>query len=69
MKDVAHGSSSPFRAFKAVLWAFFGIRKGAASQSDLMALKPWQLILAGIMSAMLLVGMIVALVSVIMTQH
>ena len=65
MKDAAAGKGSPLRAYKAVFWAFFGIRKGAASQSDLASLRPWQVILAGVIGAVLFVTVIVTLVRVI----
>jgi hypothetical protein len=69
MKDAAAGKGNPFRAFKAVFWAFFGIRKGAASQSDLASLKPWQVIVAGVIGAAIFVTVIVTLVRVITVQN
>ncbi len=59
------GGGSSFRAFKAVFWAFFGIRKGASSQDDLASLKPWQVILAGVLGAALFVTVIITLVRTI----
>ncbi|HWQ38278.1 MAG TPA: DUF2970 domain-containing protein [Burkholderiales bacterium] len=56
---------SPLRAFKAVLWAFLGIRKGAASERDLATLRPWQVVLAGVIGAALFVTAIVTLVRII----
>jgi hypothetical protein len=65
MKDAPPGKVSPLRAFKAVFWAFFGIRKGAASQSDLASLRPWQVILAGVLGGALFVAVIITLVRMI----
>jgi hypothetical protein len=59
--DKAH----PIKAIKAVLWAFLGIRKGAASERDLAAVKPWHIILAGVIGAALFVTAIVTLVRLI----
>ena len=48
-----------------MFWAFLGIRKGASSERDLAALKPWHIITAGIFGAVLFVTMIVTVVSVV----
>lgn len=50
------------RAFRAVISAFTGIGRGKALQNDLATLKPWQVILAGIISAVIFVSVIVTLV-------
>lgn len=59
------GSGNPLRALKAVFWAFFGIRKGSSSQDDLASLRPWQVILAGVLGAALFVTVIITLVRTI----
>ena len=53
---------SALRAFRAVISAFTGIGRGKALQNDLATLKPWQVILAGIISAVIFVSVIVTLV-------
>jgi hypothetical protein len=69
MKDgPEEGRTSGLRAFKAVFWAFFGIRRGAASQDDLASLKPWQIVTAGVIGAVLFVTVIVTLVRFITGQ-
>ncbi len=50
------------RAFKAVAWSFFGIRKGSEHQRDVDELKPQHVILAGIVSAALFVLALVVVV-------
>lgn len=50
------------RAFKAVFSAFLGIRKGSASQDDLANLRPWQIVTAGVIGAVLFVVVLVTLV-------
>ncbi|QND82912.1 Uncharacterized protein ChrSV_0684 [Chromobacterium vaccinii] len=47
---------------KAVLGAFIGVRKGAASQAD-QALKPWQLIITALALAAGLIAALLLLVS------
>ena len=50
------------RAFKAVAWSFFGIRKGSEHQRDVDELKPQHVIVAGIVSAALFVLALVVVV-------
>jgi hypothetical protein len=57
--------ANPFRAFIAVFWAFLGIRKGDASKADISSLKPWQVLVAGIILAAVFVTVLVTLVRMI----
>ena len=50
------------RAFKAVAWSFFGIRKGSEYERDIAELKPQHVIVAGIVSAALFVAALVVVV-------
>lgn len=59
------GTAGPLRALKAVFWAFLGIRRGAAARSDLASLRPWQVVVAGVVGAALFVTVIVSLVRII----
>lgn len=66
MSDELPGRGAhPIKALRSVFWAFLGIRRGAASERDMAALKPWHIIVAGIFGAALFVTVIVALVSLI----
>jgi hypothetical protein len=56
---------SQFRALGTVLWAFLGIRKGDASRADLSSLKPWQVLAAGVILAVVFVAVLVTLVRTI----
>jgi hypothetical protein len=47
---------------KAVFWSFLGIRKRAAHEKDAVTIKPLQVIVAGIIGAVILVLSIVTLV-------
>jgi preprotein translocase subunit Sec61beta len=51
---------------KAVLWSFFGIRKGNAMQRDTLAIKPHQVVLVGIAFAAVLVVCLLLAVRLIM---
>ena len=50
------------RAFKAVAWSFFGVRKGSEYERDVAELKPQQVIVVGIVCAVLLVLALVFIV-------
>jgi hypothetical protein len=45
-------------AFKAVFWSFFGVRKGKDYDNDARALRPQQVIVAGLIVAL---GFVLAL--------
>ena len=50
------------RAFTAVFWSFFGVRKGVDYNHDAVALTPAQVILAGVISALVFIFSILLLV-------
>jgi hypothetical protein len=46
------------QVLRAVLWSFFGVRKGDAMAHDTVTIRPWQVILVGIaLAALLVVGL------------
>jgi hypothetical protein len=57
-----HEPAGTLRAFRAVISAFTGIGKGRALQKDLATLRPWQVIVAGLICAAMFVAVIVTLV-------
>ena len=50
---------------RAVLWSFFGVRKGQAMQRDVVTIKPHQVIVVGILAAAILVASLLILVRLI----
>ena len=46
----------------AVFWSFLGIRKKATGEHDMVTIKPVHVILAGVLGAAILVGLLVTLV-------
>jgi hypothetical protein len=50
----------------AVLWSFFGVRKGKHMQRDALTIKPLQVILVGVLLAALIVLALLALVQVVL---
>jgi hypothetical protein len=55
-------SATPLQVAKAVFWSFFGIRRRAAYEKDAVSLKPAQVIVAGIIGAVILVVSLITLV-------
>ncbi|HLX28987.1 MAG TPA: DUF2970 domain-containing protein [Casimicrobiaceae bacterium] len=49
----------------AVLWSFFGVRKGEAMQHDVVTIKPHQVIVVGVLLAAVLVGVLLIVVRLI----
>ncbi len=58
----ASKSSSPFALAKAVFWSFFGIRRGKDHDADLARLTLPQVLIGGVLGAMLLIASIATLV-------
>ena len=52
----------PLDVAKAVFWSFLGIRKRVAHEKDFVTLKPVQVIIAGIIGAVIFVTCLVMLV-------
>ncbi|MEO6021974.1 MAG: DUF2970 domain-containing protein [Burkholderiales bacterium] len=49
------------RAFKAVFWSFFGVRRGQDYDVDSIKLTPAQVIFAGLVSALVFIASILLL--------
>ena len=55
-------SAGPLDVAKAVFWSFLGIRKRAAHEKDAVTLKPVQVIVAGLIGAVIFVVSLITLV-------
>ncbi|MEO7727169.1 MAG: DUF2970 domain-containing protein [Burkholderiales bacterium] len=60
-------SATPLQVIKAVFWSFLGIRRRAEYEKDAVTLKPVQVIVAGIIGAILLVLSLLTLVHFILS--
>ena len=54
-----------FQVAGAVFWSFFGIRKGKHMRQDAVTIKPLQVVVVGVLLAVVLVFALIALVSFI----
>ncbi len=53
---------SPLRVFKTVFWSFFGVRRRADNQDDFAGVTPVQVIVAGVIGAVVFVATLITLV-------
>ena len=58
-------NAGPLDVAKAVFWSFLGIRKRTAHERDAVTLKPAQVIVAGLIGAVIFVLSLVVLVRII----
>lgn len=61
IRDLTRRKLSFFQTLKAILWGFFGVRKGKGYQEDISKLNPVHLIIAGILATLIFVGVLVLL--------
>jgi len=47
----------------AVFWSFFGIRRKASGERDMVTIKPLHVVIAGLLGAAIFVGALIALVA------
>ncbi|MDQ8030715.1 hypothetical protein CEG14_01045 [Bordetella genomosp. 1] len=62
---LAQRKLSFFQTVRAVLWAFFGVRKGKGYQEDIARLNPVHLIIAGVLAAAAFVIVLVIIVRLV----
>ena len=54
--------ASFLRVMVAVFWSFFGVRKKAAGEHDMVTIKPVHVVIAGVLGAAILVAVMITLV-------
>lgn len=64
LRELSQRKLSFLQTVKAVLWGFFGVRRGAGYQDDIARLNPVHLIIAGILAAVLFVSLLIVLVRI-----
>jgi hypothetical protein len=60
--------ASALRAARAVAWSFFGIRRSSGLEQDVQQLKPAQVLIAGLIGALIFVVALVLLVRWVVTS-
>ncbi len=60
--------ASPLEVAKAVFWSFLGIRKRAEHEADIARLRPAQVIVAGIVGAVIFVTVLILIVRFVVSR-
>jgi hypothetical protein len=63
LREATQRKGSFFGTLRAVAWSFFGVRKGSAYEQDVAKLNPVHVIIAGVIAAVLFIGLLVLLVN------
>ena len=63
LKAAVQRRGSFLQTMKAVAWSFFGVRKSRDHEQDVARLNPVHLVIAGIIGALLFIGVLVLLVN------
>lgn len=67
-KDVTQRKASFGQTVKAILWAFFGVRKKSGYEQDAAGLNPVHVLLAGVIAALLFIATLVIIVKIVVAQ-
>lgn len=62
LKQAVRRRGSFVQTMKAVAWSFFGVRKSSDYESDVTQLNPVHVVIAGILGALIFIGVLVTLV-------
>ena len=68
MPEKDQRNASPLEVAKAVFWSFLGIRKRAAHESDVTRLKPAQVIVAGLIGAVVFVTVLILIARFVVSR-
>jgi hypothetical protein len=68
MPEKNQRNASPLEVAKAVFWSFLGIRNRAAHESDIARIKPAQVIIAGIIGAIIFVTSLILIVRFVVSR-
>ncbi len=63
LKQAVRRKGSFAQTIKAVAWSFFGVRKGADYEKDVNQLNPVHVVIAGVLGALLLIGVLLVVVN------
>ena len=68
LKQALRRKSSFVQTMKAVAWSFFGVRKGSDLAHDAEHLNPLHLVIAGVIGALVFIGVLLAVVNVVLAS-
>lgn len=62
LRQAVRRKPSFVQTLRAVAWSFFGVRKSAEYEKDVSQLNPVHLVIAGVLAALLFIGLLIVLV-------
>ncbi|WVN41896.1 DUF2970 domain-containing protein [beta proteobacterium MWH-UniP1] len=65
IKEAARRKASFGQTIKAVLWSFFGVRKGKEHDRDMAQLNPVHVVIAGVLAGIVFVLLLLTVVKVV----
>jgi hypothetical protein len=68
MNDKEPQRASFMYAMKAVVWSFFGLRRKSDFENDQVKLNPVHFIIAGVLGAIIFVGLLITVVKLVVSQ-
>jgi hypothetical protein len=68
LKEAVQRKASFLQTMRAVAWSFFGVRKSADYERDVQQLNPVHVIIAGVIGALIFVGILIGVVSWVLSS-
>jgi hypothetical protein len=62
LRHAVSRKGSFLQSFKAVAWSFFGVRQASEYEKDVSQLNPVHVIIAGVIAALIFIGVLIAVV-------
>ena len=68
LKQAVRRKGSFLQTMRAVAWSFFGVRKASEHEKDVSQLNPVHVIIAGVLGALLFIGLLLLLVNWVLSS-
>jgi hypothetical protein len=68
LKQAVQRKGSFVQTLRAVAWSFFGVRKSSDYERDLSQLNPLHLVIAGVLGAVVFIGVLLLLVNWVLSS-
>jgi hypothetical protein len=68
LKQAVQRKASFLQTMRAVAWSFFGVRKSADYERDVQQLNPVHVIIAGVIGALIFIGVLIGVVSWVLSS-
>ena len=68
LREAVRRKGSFLQTMRAVAWSFFGVRKSSEYEKDVQQLNPVHVVIAGVIGAAIFIGLLIALVSWVLSS-